>query len=465
MYKLFVNLVVVTAGLISMASVCQAREQHLMVDLTGKPEKKSTWDTISDSVSSGFKKGWSSISKPFESTNAEPEVNDPTRISTPADPSADLHVAVARNLESKNLFGEAEKQFKEALKKSPTHIKAMLAYGRFLDRRGRFAEAVQCYHKAIKAHPKDTRPLNHLSLCLASHGLLDEAASTTEKAIRLEPKRAIHRNNMAVILVETGNYEAAFGHLRQVHDEATSYYNLGHLLMEQGKADAALNHFAMALKRDPKYDDARAWVVHLQKNRPESRPMDTRVARRPGPTNNQQAQRVERPSSNRPMPLAQPQPNTTPPVDTRRWSPPWQSQAPQNTTAPAAEVARRPQPSTLQQPPRAAAPVQQANPLRRGTPWPRPNQATPRPTYHRTTTPASNQNMQPNNEPAKSSTAPRQNSGSTDIRWGSFFQQPRSTPSTEAAPATDSPRPSTKESYGTQNTNVVYPLPPVNPPR
>ncbi|HLA83786.1 MAG TPA: tetratricopeptide repeat protein, partial [Thermoguttaceae bacterium] len=260
MFKSSINLAVVAAALISMAAVCRAAEQDLLERAAHGPQQKSGLAAMGDSFSSGVKKGWGALAKPFESLAPKSNSADPTRIETPVDPSADLYAAVARRDEDQGRFREAEEQYRKSLKASSTHLASLLGYGRLLDRQGRHAEAMEQYHRAVKAYPRDARPLNYLSLSLASHGKFDEAVATMEQAIRLEPRQAVYRNNMAVILVEAGKNEAAFRHLCAVHDEATAYYNLGYLLQKRGDTDAALRHFAFALKRNPKFAEARVWI-------------------------------------------------------------------------------------------------------------------------------------------------------------------------------------------------------------
>ncbi|MBN1588985.1 MAG: tetratricopeptide repeat protein, partial [Pirellulales bacterium] len=162
MFRPSINLAVVAATLISMATVCQAQDHFRLERPGGEAKTKSGLSALGDSLSSGFKKGMSSLAKPFEPLNAKNEPADPTRLATKARPSADLYLAVARDQEQKKLFHEAEQQYQKALKASPDHLEGMLGYGRFLNDRGRVKEAVELYHRAIKTHPDDSRPLNHL---------------------------------------------------------------------------------------------------------------------------------------------------------------------------------------------------------------------------------------------------------------------------------------------------------------
>ncbi len=346
MFRPSINWVVLTAAWISMATIADAQSQDLLKRGAEGPKSRSGLAAMGDSLSSGFKKAL----KPFEAlTTADPA--DPTRLATPAKPSAELHIAVARNHEDRGRFREAEIQYRKALRTAPNYLDGMLGYGQFLDRRGRLKEAIGLYHRAIKAHPGNARPLNHLGLCLASHGLLDEAVFMIEEAVRLEPKRAVYRNNLAAVLVEKGNNRAAFGHLRATCDEATAYYNLGYLLQKRGDSDAAIRHFAVALDRNPRFEEARTWLQHLQKTGPDMRPGVARVARRQGPRAGEQTSPVRERSPDQ----------FTPPRGAERGVAP---RFPQQDR------------SMLQQPTHATAPVARPNPLRFTSPLPEWSQGT-----------------------------------------------------------------------------------------
>jgi len=335
-----INLAIVAAAWIAIATLCQILEANpLDRPPIGSPPR-SGLAAVGDTISSGFKKGLDTLSKPFESLTPEPETADPTRLSSKAKPSAELYAAFARDREEKGLLLEAEQQYKKALELSPDHLASMLGYGRLLDRQGRTPEAVKWYDRAAKAHPKDPRPLNHLALCLASHGAVNQAVAAMEQAVRLDPKEPVYRNNVAVILVEAGNNAAAFRHLRAVHDEATAYYNLGYLLQKRGDSDAALKHFDMALRRNPKFQEARAWITHLQKTHPDA-----------GSAGPQLARRSNVPDAARTLPV------------------------------------RQVEPSALHQPPRAAEPVPQPSPQRFTSPWPQPGLGAPQPSDPRAQVP------------------------------------------------------------------------------
>jgi hypothetical protein len=87
----------------------------------------------------------------------------------------------------------------------------------------------------------------------------------------LEPANPLYRNNIATVLVDQEKFREAFDQLRQVHNEAAAYYNLGYLLTKKGKNQAALHSFSCALQVDPSMGAARQWVDHLQRTMAQER--------------------------------------------------------------------------------------------------------------------------------------------------------------------------------------------------
>jgi tetratricopeptide (TPR) repeat protein len=513
----------IAIALILAAALCHAQSpnQNLMEKMAGGEKPRSGFTAMGESISSGFKKGFQAVSKPFQGATADADDrSDPTRLGNKAKPGAELYTAVAASLERRGMFQEAERQYQKGLAASPNHLDTMLAYGQFLDRRSRLKEATEMYQRAIKAHPDDPRPYNHLGLCLASHGALDQAAAAMDRAVRLDPTRPVYRNNIAAILVEKGDNRTAFGHLRAVHDEATAYYNLGYLLQKRGDNEAAMRHFAVALKRNPEMKEALVWMEHLRRATPEGNAAAAQLARRTDvgaavtvsppvqqpsgvPTQPPVAPQQQLPVAPQPRLAPQPQAPLAPPqqpvlqqpaqaaapvyqATTQRFTSAWPAQAAEPLTAdrraaappvgpPAVSMQPAPTPSApIQVAPAQPAPIQVA-PAQPAPMWIFPTDARPPVTSagQQPTAPAS----QPTPAPQQPTTAAGQATAIENLRWASLFNQPGQTQPTSRTQATPQPVGESRSSssaplpsstqvpatpiYGAPETNVIYPLPPV----
>jgi Tfp pilus assembly protein PilF len=236
------------------------------------PSNDQSWSSsISSSVKRGFGKVGKALKpnpKPAPSTSVE---DDAVSLKSTAKPGPNLNVAVARLYMQSDKLGDAEQQFQLALTAKPDFLPALLGYAELQERMGQPDAAVRLYQKAAGLYPQEASVYNNLGLCCARQGRLDAAESAMTRAIQLAPKSARYRNNMAMVLVDHGKVPEAFEHLRQVHGEAASYYNLGYLLNKKGQTQAAIQHFSLALRADPTMLPAQQWVQRLQRTTTQAR--------------------------------------------------------------------------------------------------------------------------------------------------------------------------------------------------
>ena len=127
------------------------------------------------------------------------------------------------------------------------------------------------YQRAVKAYPRRASVHNNIGLFYARQGRLDEAAAAMTRAVQLDPKNPLYRNNFATVLVDQGKLREAFLQLRDVHSEAAAYYNMGYLLNKKGQTQAAMQHFALALRADPLMVPAQQWIEYLHNEKTQSR--------------------------------------------------------------------------------------------------------------------------------------------------------------------------------------------------
>ncbi len=210
------------------------------------------------------------VSSAFQRDGEEPPRADEPKKSTSGkttdkkpQPSADLYVAGARLAERAGNPTGATAQYENALKADPNHRDALLGYARMLDRQGQLSKATQLYLKATKANPKDAGAFNDLGLCYARQGMFVDSAAALSEAVDLQPDRDLYRNNIATVLVELGRAEEAISHLSAVHGEAIAHYNVGYLLNNHGDTKGAAEQFALAVKVNPNFVEARRWLDDL----------------------------------------------------------------------------------------------------------------------------------------------------------------------------------------------------------
>jgi tetratricopeptide (TPR) repeat protein len=235
------------------------------------PASGQSWTS---SISSGFKQG---VDKVGQLANPKPRANpsspkdDPVSLRNGGKPGPELNVAIARLYQESGRPAEAEQQYQLALKANPDYLPALLGYAQLQDRTDQPDEALRLYERAASVHPMQAPVYNNMGLFYARRGRLDEAVAAMTRAIQLDPKNRLYRNNVATVLVEQGRIREAFSQLREVHGDAVAYYNLGYLLNKKGQTQAALQHFALALRADPSMAQAERWIEHLQRQTTQAR--------------------------------------------------------------------------------------------------------------------------------------------------------------------------------------------------
>ena len=222
-----------------------------------------TGASATTSIGTSIKEGFGKFADFITPKTPVRTADDPTSLNNKAKPSVELYTAIATQYAKSDKFGEAEKNYQKALRLKPRHLPALVGWARLKDRQGQMDDAVALYQRAVKAHPDDASVLNDLGLCFARAGKFKESISALERAAKLQPKRKLYRNNLATVLVEKGEVDKAYMHLRTVHEEAIAHYNLGYLLQKKGQSRLAAAHFAGALEKDPSLNQARTWLERL----------------------------------------------------------------------------------------------------------------------------------------------------------------------------------------------------------
>lgn len=190
----------------------------------------------------------------------EPRVipaTDPTSLANePQDIGADLHFQAAQVYESQQNMVGAITHFQKALAISPREPRILVAFGRLYDRQGELKTAEGLYQQALQINPHDCAALNALGICYAKQGNLDAALAHLARAAQRQPQNARYKNNMANVLADAGRIDEAYAQLVSVHGEAGAHYNLGYLLLQQGKRDEARRELQLALQANPYLEQA-----------------------------------------------------------------------------------------------------------------------------------------------------------------------------------------------------------------
>lgn len=238
----------------------------------------------------GLRSATASIDKAL---TIEPKViraTDPTSLAGQTmNVGPDLHYQAARVYESQNNIPGAISHYQKALEKSPHDPLILVSFGRLYDGQGELQRAEVLYQRALQVAPNNAKIENALGICYAKQGNLESALAHLYRASQLQPQSTRYKNNMANVLCDAGRMDEAYAQLVSVHGEAGAHYNLGYMLLHQGKQEGARRELEFALRADPNMKQARAMLKSLEPNpSPNSIPISTSTPIQPASAKSRQ---------------------------------------------------------------------------------------------------------------------------------------------------------------------------------
>ncbi len=135
---------------------------------------------------------------------------------------------------------------------------------------GDYERAIESFRASIAAHPTADAH-TYLGWSLSHLGKLEEAIAECRIAIRLDPDFGNPYNDIGVYLINLGRRDEAVPWLEKAI-RAKRYccyqfphFNLGRVLVEQGRIEEARRSFARALEHDPDYVPALRALEFLER--------------------------------------------------------------------------------------------------------------------------------------------------------------------------------------------------------
>ena len=125
---------------------------------------------------------------------------------------------------------------------------------------GKFDEAIQAYKKALSIKPDYAEAHNNMGNALKEQGRLDEAIAAHKKAISIKPNYAEAFNNLGNALQDQAKlHEAITAYTKAISikpNYAEAFNNMGNALQEQGQPDNAIEAYTKAITIKPDYAEA-----------------------------------------------------------------------------------------------------------------------------------------------------------------------------------------------------------------
>jgi len=174
-------------------------------------------------------------------------------------PTAKAHYNFGTALVETGNYADAVPYLQVAVKLRPDFFNAHMNLGTALTYLGRFEEALPHFVTAVKLQPNHPDAQFNLGAASAALGKLDQAAAALSKSVSLRPQDTKTRRLLVDIALKKQNLNAVITNLVEivrVEPEATTAFDLARLLVQVGKADAAIQYYRIALDMKPDWHQA-----------------------------------------------------------------------------------------------------------------------------------------------------------------------------------------------------------------
>jgi tetratricopeptide (TPR) repeat protein len=143
--------------------------------------------------------------------------------------------------------------------------------GTLLHALGAYEQSVALFQRSIEVQPT-AEGHTYLGWSLSHLGRIEEAIAECQKAIAIDPDFGNPYNDIGVYLVELDRSEEAIAWLEKATQAKRyccyqfPYFNLGRILLQQGKVPEARRLFERALEYDPDYLPAKTALEEIRRS-------------------------------------------------------------------------------------------------------------------------------------------------------------------------------------------------------
>ncbi|MBS1713334.1 MAG: tetratricopeptide repeat protein [Armatimonadetes bacterium] len=163
------------------------------------------------------------------------------------------------------LSEEAEHLYREFLKASPDHPKAVQFLGVLVFQSDRREEGLRLLERAVRLAPNDAEAWSNLGNAYRSVDRIDEAVEALQQAIKLDPVFAPAYCTLCTCLRRPGTLGTSIDSARMAAQLQPSmpqaHSNLGYSLLEGGDSEGAVSAFRQALYVAPRFAEALQGLV------------------------------------------------------------------------------------------------------------------------------------------------------------------------------------------------------------
>ena len=163
---------------------------------------------------------------------------------------------------------EAEKIYREVIRKNPNNVDAMRLMGILAARLKRIGAAEKFFRKAIEIAPDFTGVIVDLGKLLQEDGRFEDAISSFKKAIEMEPENARFYDLLGYALEPAAlTYDAIEAHQKAIELNpklAGAWLGLGHSLKTVGRQEEAIEAYHQCYKLKPDFGAVQWSLANLK---------------------------------------------------------------------------------------------------------------------------------------------------------------------------------------------------------
>jgi tetratricopeptide (TPR) repeat protein len=164
------------------------------------------------------------------------------------------------------LLDMARKGYQKALQHNPKNKAAMRGMAEFYARTGDREKAVEMYKKCLTLYP-EAEIAHDVAVAHARWKDWTGAVAWCEYALKIDPENRTVKKTLGFSQAFAGKWDAAFATLCQIMPEAQARHNLAGLLDQMGQAAACKMQLQLAVKADPNFAPAQAFLAELDRPR------------------------------------------------------------------------------------------------------------------------------------------------------------------------------------------------------
>lgn len=169
-------------------------------------------------------------------------------------------LAHALDCHQRGLLMEAQKDYRQILKKHPNHFDALHLLGVSEQQLGNHEAAMRLIKRALLVDPKSAAAHLNLGSLLMDLGRLEEAIASSDKAIELDPgfvNAHYNRGNALLALGQFTDAVASFGKALAINPQHVgAHNNCGNALSKMGQPAEAIKYYDQAIALDPGFAPA-----------------------------------------------------------------------------------------------------------------------------------------------------------------------------------------------------------------